>query len=548
MRHLMSVFIIAAASILGAGAAYANEQQPALGSILYVDDSATGADDGSSWCDAFVFLQDALDEALSSGGAVTEIHAAQGTYKPDQGISQSLGDREATFQLINGTALMGGYAGCDQPNADGRDVEENTTILSGDLSGNDVPVPCTGNSPDCDAFGGRCGDGFCIISDNNGENSYHVVTGTGTHEVAVLDGFTITSGNANGSNAVDVRGGGLSIHTGSPTVIDCIFAGNTASLNGGGISNYISSPTITRCTFRANAARAGAGMNNENGGAGSVTDCAFVGNSASGSGGAMTAVVFNSTRISQCKFIDNSANKGGAIYHVTAGLQPITNCTFIGNSAAAVGGALYNAGNDASVDNCTFSGNTAALGGGAIYNVLESRVTLTNSVLWGNSPNEVRNQDTSVDKLIVSFNNLKGGFPGGTIDGGGNINSDPLFVDADGPDNIPGTDDDNLRLNVGSPCIDTGDADVMFVPGDTDLDGHARVLCGRVDMGAYEFGIGDEDCDGQVDLQDLLNWAGCMTGPESGPFSEGCEAFDFNGDLDVDLEDFDAFQQVLTGN
>jgi hypothetical protein len=64
-----------------------------------------------------------------------------------------------------------------------------------------------------------------------------------------------------------------------------------------------------------------------------------------------------------------------------------------------------------------------------------------------------------------------------------------LFVDADGADNIPGTDDDNLRLLPWSPCIDAGDnmlAWDMFVWDVNDLDGRPRIINGTVDMGAYE--------------------------------------------------------------
>ena len=39
----------------------------------------------------------------------------------------------------------------------------------------------------------------------------------------------------------------------------------------------------------------------------------------------------------------------------------------------------------------------------------------------------------------------------------GNSSADPLFLDADGLDNIPGTEDDDLRLQSGSPAIDAGD-------------------------------------------------------------------------------------------
>ena len=49
----------------------------------------------------------------------------------------------------------------------------------------------------------------------------------------------------------------------------------------------------------------------------------------------------------------------------------------------------------------------------------------------------------------VSFSDVQGGLGGGTIDGGGNIDADPLFVDADGADDTVGTPDDDLRLSAG---------------------------------------------------------------------------------------------------
>ena len=62
---------------------------------------------------------------------------AQGIYKPDQGVGITPGDRCATFQLINGVAIKGGYAGFGEPDPNERDVDIYETTLSGDLNGND---------------------------------------------------------------------------------------------------------------------------------------------------------------------------------------------------------------------------------------------------------------------------------------------------------------------------------------------------------------------------------------------------------------------------
>ncbi len=56
---------------------------------------------------------------------------------------------------------------------------------------------------------------------------------------------------------------------------------------------------------------------------------------------------------------------------------------------------------------------------------------------------------------------------------------------------------------------------------------------------------GDYNHDGEVDLTDFVHWDDCMTGPDNGPYDAGCGPFDFEGDEDVDLEDFAAFQKAF---
>jgi len=331
--------------------------------VSHVDGDAAGANDGSSWADAYNYLQDALADANSLLKPV-EIRVAQGTYKPDEDAlhPDGTGDREATFQLINNVILRGGYAGFGEPDPNARDIELYETILSGDLNGDD--------------------DDY-----RNGENSYHVGIASQTDPSAVLDGFTIMGGNANIDGLDDKQyGGGIYNESGSPTLIDCTFTSNSASLYdeptlcGGGMANFNGSPTLTNCTFSDNWAGTGGGMYNyfssvtlvnctftRNGRAGMVhyysdvtaLDCIFSDNEGCGSEGSDSSTY----TFTNCIFIGNSETGMGVGSESTAML---TNCGFVRNSAYGAGGMSN--GGTATLINCVFRENWAAREGGGLYN------------------------------------------------------------------------------------------------------------------------------------------------------------------------------------
>ena len=479
---------------------------PAEGhTIIYVDDDASTHGNGGRWNSAFNDLQDAL--AVSTNGAA--IRVGGGLYVPSA-RSEPHTPRTETFRLRRGVALQGGYAGLADPGKpDVRDFDLYESILSGDIG----------------TFG--------VMADN----CYHVVTGSGTDATAVLDGFTIASGNADGSAARN-EGGGIHNSSGSPTVVNCTFSGNRA-YSGGGMCNSSSTPTVINCTFNGNSADYGGGMYNSSSSPTTV-NCTLSGNAAMFGGGMYNSGASAPT-VTDCTFNGNSGGyyAGGMCNEDSS--PTLANCAFSGNQAP-YGGGLYNLSSSPTVANCTFCGNRAYYGGG-MFNGSSSGPTLTSSILWENTASsnpQVFTDESSV--ADVTYSCIQD-WPGG---GEGNIDVDPLFVDADGPDGIFGTEDDDLHLTAGSPCIDTGDP--SYDPeGATDPDGHARVLCGRVDMGVYEFGIGDYDCDRDVDLTDFANWPACMTGPDSSPYGAGCEAFDFEYDLDVDLADLAGFLCVFEG-
>ena len=288
----------------------------------------------------------------------------------------------------------------------------------------------------------------------------------------ILDGFTISGGNGD-------MGGGMRNIGASPTVRNCVFSNNQAQAGGGmynaaGIDAAGSNPTVTNCRFFGNTADAGGGMLNLGQSSPAVTNCSFVANTANLTGGGMRN--------------DGDSN------------PTVTNCVFVANRGSSGGGGMYNDGaSNPTVTNCTFTANDADDGalegffGGAIANDAGSNSTVTNCILWDNNPDEIGNaQDAAA---TVTYSDVQGGFPGT-----GNVDTDPLFVDADGPSNFFGEDDNNLRvrLSCGAAVIDAGNNLAFPIDITTDdLDGNPRFFdtvlpdngngtAPIVDMGAYE--------------------------------------------------------------
>ncbi len=411
------------------------------GRIIYVNADGDGANNGSSWADAYNYLQDALSAAWSGD----EIRVAEGIYTPDSNLADpnGSGDRTATFQLKNGVTLKGGYAGYGEPDPDARDIEAYQTSLSGDLASNDIDV----NEP-WDLWD----------EPTRAENSYHVVTGSGTDANTVLDGFTITAGNANGPYPEYCHGGGMRNEYSSSTVSNCTFSANSGNCsNSAGMVNEHSSPKVTNCTFIGNNR---CGIANWYNNTPTLTNCTFIGN-----GLGVANHYDSSSTLRNCKFIGNREG-----IESFGGITTLTNCIFSGNRRATF---FDYSSSKPMLLNCTFSGNAGVIGvdGGAI-------ATLNNCVLWGNE----RLQYDYDGVLIMNYSCIQGGWPGE-----GNIDADPRFVDLGYWDSNGVWIDGDYHLLEGSPCIDAGDPNYVAEPNETDLDGKPRIIGGRIDMGAYEY-------------------------------------------------------------
>jgi len=298
--------------------------------IIYVSPSGNNSD-GCSWTNAFTTLQSALAVAANPN----QVWVASGTYYPDEGAGQTNDYRPSTFALKNGVSIYGGFVGNETLLAQ-RNPATNVTVLSGDIG----------------------------VVGNNSDNSFNVVVGHNTNNSALLDGFTITGGNANGDAPYDVGGGGIFNENGSPTLVNLIISDNFAEL-GGGIANLMSNPILLHLTVKNNTA-------------------SYLG--------------------------------GGLINQVSS--PTIINSTFVGNSAE-YGGAILNrdSGSDPFIANVTITGNIATIQGGGL--AVDSNTTVINSILWGNAGGEIFYVRSSP---AVSNSIVQGGYAGT-----GNIDADPLL-------------------------------------------------------------------------------------------------------------------------
>ena len=397
--------------VLGLGLVLSSGSFASGQTVRFVDDDGPAGGDGRSWQTAYRFLQDALFEARRRGSTIAEIRVGQGRYTPDrdEGGHVTPGDLTASFELVNGVAVRGGYGGLLAPDPDGRDVALYETVLSGDLNGDDrtitnnccIPNLGSGcNNSDCqvnicrrmpeccevwdeacadaarDFCDGICGHQAMHTEDNSG----HVVTAIGLDSTSVLDGFTISDGKA--ANVTPSNGGGMLVRQGSPQITRCTFRKNSAGF-GAGLYNQVASPVVTDCVFDGNTGNWGAGMNNDEGSNPEINGCMFSENFAQ-QGGAMYNFRGSIPLVTGCEFDRNTAHSwGGAMVNSLGSNARLSGCTFRRNRSFT-GGAISNFRAAPVIDGCRFSRNEARTFGGAVSNDPESQPSLSDCIFIGN--------------------------------------------------------------------------------------------------------------------------------------------------------------------
>jgi hypothetical protein len=376
--------------------------------VWHVDAAAAPGGNGTSWTSAF----DSIDVALSQVVMDDSIWVKAGSYMPT--VREDPNDpRSATFLIPQGIHFYGGFDGTETVLSERAGLFEQT-ILTGDRG---VPTDYR-------------------------DNVYHVVRMVnygGPVFLTTIDGFTIRDG----------YGENLRQGAGLQTINCFLLLGN--------------------CTFRNNRAWKGGGLSGMPGKT-IVRHCRFIDNRAGFLGGAIWGQMLI-YKISNCVFRGNVAQRGGAVFFVQSqanGWRPLNviNNSLFHDNAAIEGGAIFLGGSAympgrVLIANSTLAFNRAFEKGGGIrantdMSVVPAISLLFNSVVWGNTAPSGPNLH---GRHGVAYSNVEGG----VYVGGGNLSTDPLFVNAF---------DRNLRLLPGSPCNDAGSIELVRQDrSDVDYDG-----------------------------------------------------------------------------
>lgn len=390
------------------------------GQTIYVNASASGANDGTSWTDAYTDLQSALPNADAS----KPIWVAAGTYKPHAT------DRTVSFNVLTQTKLYGGFNGTETT-LEERDPRSNPTILSGDLAGDDNETLLE-NEP------------------TRQDNSYHVVKLAGLNlQNIIIDGFTISDGNANGTpittggaQAADYRTRGAAVYsqnwgTGFTITADinnCILENNTGESVAvyshyfpSGITSSSAYVDFATCIVRNNYSR--------------DLNAMFY------SGNAYYSLLNRSNILNSLFYNNTSASEASCIYAASSTFDPY-------NNIQTWGSARIN------VVNCTFANNSGVNGKVIrVFNGDNLATFVRNSILYDNG-----------SAAPYDFNGVNGGV---TVQN--SLITDPMFVD---PMNH------NYAIQCGSDAQDTGNDSYISLA--LDVAGNDRKVS-TVDMGAFEF-------------------------------------------------------------
>ncbi|HOC69409.1 MAG TPA: DUF5011 domain-containing protein, partial [Candidatus Hydrogenedentes bacterium] len=339
--------------------------------IRYVDKSATGANNGSSWANAYTTIQPAIDAARAAGGG--EVWVAGGPAGSpvvyNENRTETWGAPTAyagSLVMKDNVAVYGGFegwrggAGQQETALSQRSTGVNVAVIDGSIS-------------------------------RGGSAAFHVVVfgrGSAATVNARLDGFWITGGNAAGVSGVyhTYRGAGIYNWRSNPVIANCYIYGNTASVSGGGVANEGISGAAATAEY---------------------VNCVIAGNTA--------------TR--NLDWQNNPARGGGGMF-INLSTPTITHCTITANVVGAAGSAVPG--------NPNHGVNSGGIFNVAWTNLPATAGSVNSSISYGNTGsigliNAAVNGPggTAAKNLTCTYSDIQ--LSSGTYPGTGNINANPNF-------------------------------------------------------------------------------------------------------------------------
>lgn len=488
--------------------------------VRYITNSGNDLNDGSSWDKSFA----SIEKGLSSSSPGDVIWVSKGTYYPTSPYDLTGSPRYYHLRLKNGIKLLGGFAGNEifgDFDITDRDFLTNETIISGDIG-----------SPD-----------------DSLDNCYHIFyhpDSLALDSTAAIDGFTISGGNADGTEYVHKFGGGIYNYACSPSLTNLKIKYNYSKYQGGGIYNdccekslfikscsvssnnsgsqcggmysYFSKLFIDGSFFNSNSS----GITLELGSVVIMNNCEVSGNSSSGiinldesvlnvynslisdnGSSGLVNITLGEIYLVSCRIENNHASSGGGINNMFESTIELKNCIVSNNTATINGGGIFTGESTINLINSDIVSNTITgelSKGGGIYGI-NSYINIDNSILWNNqAPGWIvptfggiqlyyTPGSGSYDRVYIENSCFLNDIYNFTAmpEGSGNISDNPEFFDIKNSD---------LRLKETSPCLDIGNNDLTNEEFDIRGYGFERKLNsndglpGVADIGAYEFKLG----------------------------------------------------------
>lgn len=421
----------------------------AQATVWYVNKNASGANDGTTWLDAFTDLQDGI--AASSFG--DEIWVAKGTYLPTTDNS-----RTKSFTIKNGTKVFGGFSGTETT-SDERDFVLNVTILSGEIGS-----------------GAASDNSFHVVYLNNLTNQTH------------LDGFTITGGYSTEVLSVGGNpghGGGILSYKSNAVIKNCRIVGNHATVSGGGLYHESSGNlTLENCVFEGNnSGDKGGAMTILTGTNNTITNCYIASNQAGTTGAAIyVPVAANTTITINNSIIAGNSSTNSTIYFTKACTMNFYNSLLVGNysnTSGVIQTETASSTKNNKIINCTIAHNGSGNESSSSRSVLlNENSEITNSIIYGNAA-------ASQVLAVLPINNSIVQVGSKVYSGSKILTANPQFIAPGNVANAPfDTTGLDYRVTNLSPAIDFGLNAKVF--GDEDLDGNTRIQNTTVDLGPYE--------------------------------------------------------------